>query len=176
MTAGPTPEPSAQTGEQPAEALKTEQPQEQTVPYSRFKEVNDKLTALEKKEREREAAATKEAERKAQEQGEFEKLAKERADRIAQLEADIAKREHEALRARVAAKHKLPEALADRLRGENEAELEADAKELAKLKVISDAPKTETGKSSQGDGKQPEQSRQEQKQPYRFQDARDVAW
>lgn len=85
MTAGPTPEPSAQSGEQPAEALKTEQPQEQTVPYSRFKEINEQLDKLRRKDAAREEADRKAAEQKAQEQGEWEKIAKQREAELSDL-------------------------------------------------------------------------------------------
>ncbi len=53
--------------------------------------------------------------------------------RIADLEAQLAQSKLEALRATVANRHNLPPALAGRLRGSTETELEADAKELSKL-------------------------------------------
>lgn len=74
------------------------------------------------------------------------------ADRIAELEqqvrdrdAVIAERERNLLKARVAAKYKLPDSLTARLIGEDEAALEADAKALARLVAPPKAPDTETG-------------------------------
>ncbi|MEU8133243.1 hypothetical protein [Streptodolium elevatio] len=51
----------------------------------------------------------------------------------AELRTQIAALERSNLLGKVAAKHELPEALAARLKGDTEAELEADAKELSKL-------------------------------------------
>jgi hypothetical protein len=65
--------------------------------------------------------------------GEFKTLAEARAARIAELEAAIADRDRAALLAAVASKYHLPAELAERLRGEDEDSLEADAKALAKL-------------------------------------------
>ncbi len=53
--------------------------------------------------------------------------------RVADLEKQLQESRREALVARVAAKHRLPQELADRLRGDTEAELEEDAKSLSKL-------------------------------------------
>lgn len=49
---------------------------------------------------------------------------------LQKLQADLNTAKAEALRAKVAAKHKLPPALAERLRGAMEEEMEADAKAL----------------------------------------------
>lgn len=62
---------------------------------------------------------------------EFEAATKELADKNAELEQAL-------LRERVARKHNLPDALADRLRGSTEEELVADAKALAKLVAAPD--------------------------------------
>jgi hypothetical protein len=67
------------------------------------------------------------------EQAEWQKLAEANEAKAQKLEAELARRDHDALRARVAAKHKLPEAFAARLVGQTEDELEADARELAKV-------------------------------------------
>lgn len=50
-----------------------------------------------------------------------------------QITAAAKQAQAESLRTKVAARHKLPEALAERLRGETEEDLEADAKSLAEL-------------------------------------------
>jgi uncharacterized protein DUF4355 len=78
--------------------------------------------------------ADKDAEdRKLAEQGEFQKLLEQEKARAADLEQQLKQRDHDALKARVAAKHKLPAELAERLRGETEEDLDKDAQALAKL-------------------------------------------
>jgi hypothetical protein len=86
----------------------------------------EKQYKQEKKELERLKAD--EARRKEAEMSETEKL-KARADR---LEAELTQERSERLRLKVASKYNL-DALASRLKGETEEELEADAQELAKL-------------------------------------------
>ncbi len=70
--------------------------------------------------------------------------------RIADLEAQLAQSKLETLQAQIAVKHKLPPELANRLRGTTEAELEADAKELAKL--VPAATQTRGGGADGGAG------------------------
>lgn len=82
---------------------------------------------------------------RAKEQGDFKALYEAAEARAAELESQLRKREYEALRAKVAAKHGLPAELAARLAGEDEGELEADAKTLAKLIAPRAAPDTEAG-------------------------------
>lgn len=53
-------------------------------------------------------------------------------DKIDELKGQIAATEHDELRRQVAAKHSIPDTLVDRLKGDNEEELTADAKALAK--------------------------------------------
>lgn len=65
--------------------------------------------------------------------GEFEQLAEQRAQRVAELEAELQTARLSGLRATVAAKHNLPAELASRLTGSTEAELDADAQALAAL-------------------------------------------
>jgi hypothetical protein len=82
--------------------------------------------------------------------GDFEKLADDRQAQIELLQAQIADRDAADLKRTVAAKHKLPPDLAARLVGETEAELEADAKTLAKLVGAREAPDTEAGAGARG--------------------------
>ncbi len=102
-------------------------------------------------------AAAKEATDKAtadaaRERGEWEKVAKANDTRVAELEAEIAKRDREAMIRRVASKHKLPEALAVRLTGDTEADLENDAKGLAKLIEERAVPDTGAGEGDRSVG------------------------
>lgn len=79
----------------------------------------------EKDRREREAEA-----KRLEEQGEYRALLeKERAESAA-LQAKLKQVELDRMREKVAAKHKLPEPLAERLKGESEEELEKDAKSI----------------------------------------------
>jgi hypothetical protein len=93
-------------------------------------------------------AAREEAEAKAK--GDFESLAKTAQDERDALKAELAKRDHDDLKRTVATKHKLSSELAARLVGETEAELEADAKALAKLVGAREAPDTEAGAGARG--------------------------
>jgi hypothetical protein len=98
--------------------------------------------------KERDALQREKEQREADEakaKGDYEKLAEDRQKRIDELEANEKKRDRDDLKRAVATKHKLPEALALRLAGETEAELEADAKELAKLVKPPVAADTEAG-------------------------------
>lgn len=101
------------------------------------------------------ALAKEQADAKAKEQGDFQRLyeTEKAARETAERERDEEKRS--ALRARIAARHKLPDALATRLSGATEDELEADAKELAKHVKPPAAPDTEGGKGRQDSGAKP---------------------
>lgn len=127
-----------------------------------LKALNEERDARRKAEaalRKREQAERQAETDRAIKAGEWESVAKakdaELADlhaRIAALEGEIATSQLETVRERVAAKHKLPPQLAARLRGASEAELEADARELAKVVVAPKAPNTEFGKGNGGPG------------------------
>lgn len=91
------------------------------------------------------AAKAKAATKKAEDDGNWQKLADDRAAEVETLRTQLKERDRQALITRMAAKHKLPEAFAERLKGETEDELEADAKELAKHVGVRQAPDTEGG-------------------------------
>lgn len=76
------------------------------------------------------------------EQGEYKKLADAATLRASTLEAALAARDHADLQRVVAAEHKLPDALANRLTGTTREELAADAKKLAELVATPAAPPT----------------------------------
>lgn len=103
-------------------------------------------------------ADQKRTEDAAKKQGNFEKLYEtaqttitERDARIVELEGQIAEGERATRRQAIAAKHRLTAELADRLRGDTDDELEADAKSLARLIRI-DAPDTEAGRGGRRSG------------------------
>lgn len=94
--------------------------------------------------------AQDEAKKKAEEdeaarKGEWERLAGDRQAEIDALKAQLAERDRDLLVAKVAAKHKLPPEIADRLKGQTEEDLDADAKALAKVVASRTAPDTEAG-------------------------------
>lgn len=101
-----------------------------------------------------------EAKRKAaEEQGNFQELAEQLQAKVAELTQTIADKDAElkgkeiaALRAEIAAKHRLPKELADRLQGETADEIEADAKALAKTITVKPV-ETEGGKGAKGNGR-----------------------
>lgn len=116
----------------------------------------DARKEAERKLKKREADDRKAETDRAIKAGEWEAVAKakdgEIADlitRIAELEAAIASAQLDTARERVAAKYKLPPIWAARLRGDDEASLDADAKELSKTVVVK-APNTEAGAGSNG--------------------------
>lgn len=102
---------------------------EKTIPYSRFKEVNDQRTALDArvKELETQAAALQ------QQAATFETTRKEIEGKISAADQARAVAEARALRLEVAASKGLPLTLADRLRGDKREEMEADAEGLLPL-------------------------------------------
>jgi hypothetical protein len=113
-------------------------------------------------EKEREKRRTAEARRAAEaaaasRSGEWEAVAKERERDLAEKEAeleelrkDLAQKSLDSIRVRVAMRHKLPEALVLRLVGTDEASIERDARELAKLIAPPKAPDTEAGVNGKG--------------------------
>jgi predicted RNase H-like nuclease (RuvC/YqgF family) len=104
----------APAGQQP------QQPQpEQSVPYARFKEVNDQLKSL----RDQITALTGEKEQAGQQQQTLEQ-------RLAAIEGDLTKERATNMRLKVASDKKLPAELADRLIGSTAEELAADADRL----------------------------------------------
>lgn len=127
--------------------------------------VKDRLARAEKKAREEAESATREkikqeteAER-AKQQGEFEKLYQAEQAKVADLEKQIAdlkdqaaKRDLDGIRAALAKKYGLPDELASRLAGDDEAAIEADAKALAKT-VAAKPPNTEGGAGKKTGGK-----------------------
>lgn len=99
-----------------------------------------KRREADRKRREQEQQAELARQEQLRRNGEFEQLTKTQASAIeelrAQLEqqqAEIAKRDYNELRAKVAAKHGLPAELAARIVGQTEEELNADAAQLKKL-------------------------------------------
>ena len=117
----------------------------------------DARSAAEKERARLDAIVTKaEADRrkqetaKAKEQGDWEQLATEREAELDRLKGELTKRDRDALRAKVAAKHRLPDELAERLVGDTEADMDADAATLAKMIAPRPAPDTDAGAGTRG--------------------------
>jgi hypothetical protein len=133
--------PTPNVGQGTPEELK-QQLVEAQQKLAKFEDEAFKAREKERKRKEQEAADKAALEAKLKEQGEFKTLAdnlaaeKQRLEQeIAQRDAEIAKRDHEALRAKIATKHGLAPEFAARLNGATEAELEADAIALKALVV-----------------------------------------
>lgn len=115
----------------PADPPQSQQQQQAPgpVPYERFQEVNTKFKQLEAQLAQIEADKKTAAEAKLKDDGKLQEL-------LSAREKELADERAEKLRLKVAAKKGLVgelAALADRLRGSNEAELEADADALLAL-------------------------------------------
>lgn len=97
-----------------------------------------------------------EAERKAaEEQGNYKKLYEDLLAEHNKTKDDLVKKERDALRSKVAAEHNLPTDLAERLAGETEADLKADAEKLAKLVKAPAPANTETGNGTKPPKQEP---------------------
>ncbi len=102
-----------------------------------------------------EAERTKAEQAEAVKRGEWEKVATDRQAEIDRLSGEVAKRDRDALVARIATAHKLPAELADLLQGEDETALADHAKRLAKLVKPAGAPDTEGGSANRGGASRP---------------------
>lgn len=103
------------------------------VPYARFKEINDKAKSLEERLSAIEAAQKSETDKKLAEEKKWEELA---AKRETELKTERAAR----LRLQVALAAHLPPDLADRLQGDDEAALVADAARLLQFVKPQEGP------------------------------------
>lgn len=113
---GGTPDPGKQP---PATEVQTPK----FVPYERFKEVNDRLKALEEAQSQAEAARKAQAEKELVEQKKFETLAN-------QLKSELEAERLNRIRLEIASKAGLPVELAGRLQGADEKALQADAEAI----------------------------------------------
>lgn len=115
-------------------------------------------------------------------QGDFKALYEAEQAKATDLADKLAKKEHADLQRAVAVKHKLPADLASRLIGETEAELDEDAKKLAKTVGTREAPDTEAGAGAKGatgtsDRPIPPKAKEGEKTPaYTFDGRPKVAW
>lgn len=104
----------------------------------RLKDAEARAQAAEKAQRDRDEAEKRE-------QGKWEEIAKAREDELAQLKRDIAERDLRDRKTAIAKAHDLPDEFVERLKGETDEELEADAKAIAKLLKIREVPDNDAG-------------------------------
>jgi hypothetical protein len=111
--------------------------------------VTERLQRAQRKAEEQTAKARTEAERKAQEeQGEYKKLADSLKAELEQERTRAKALELAGLRRDVAARRNLPAGLVDRLRGETEQEIDADAEALLAALPKPQAPNINAGDAS----------------------------
>lgn len=145
--------PEAQT---PAVAQTTDTgASEHMIPKARFDELNARAKAAEAELKKLQKAQTDAERKRAEEQGKFEDLYKDTQAKLEAAESAAREAEEKArqaelssLRSKIAAKHKLPDLLAERLRGDTEEEIEADAKALAETlpkAIVSTATDAQAG-------------------------------
>ena len=118
--------------------------------------INERIAKERTKAESMAAKAREEAERKAaEEQGKYQELYEAAQKRIADTEARLHAAEIASIKREVAARLNMPIALAQRLQGEDEATIEADAKELMAALPKPTAPNINSGT---GNGATPGQS------------------
>lgn len=114
-----------------------------------------------------------------------EKTKRETAEaRVVELEGQIQESRLNALRSKIAKEFNIPEGLADRIRGDDEAAMRADATEVAKNVAPPKAPETQTGNNgntnaneTRNDGDNtPKDRATNQNRTYAFQSAGEVKW
>jgi flagellar biosynthesis GTPase FlhF len=136
LTTAPEPakqEPTATAPEPKAEKKYSQEEMEQIIKDRLArKEESDKRKANEEKSKAEAEALAKNAE--------WEKLAKQREDELKAAKDQLAAKELEAKKRAIADKVKLPSAFADRLKGNSDEELEADA-----LTILAALPKNTPG-------------------------------
>ena len=121
------------------------------------RKVNERLAEERKRQEKRDAEA------EAKRRGDFEQLLSAKERELEETRAELAQERHNVLKARIAAKHSLPPELAERLQGQDEAALEADAKHLAKFAPKANGLPPASGRNpAQGSGDlSPEKTREQ---------------
>ena len=154
-------QPTAEAEQQPRDAAPTgAEPGQQTEPARTFTQadldriVAERLERAERKAQEKAEKAKADAEAKAlQEQGKFQELFEQAQAKLQEAEERARALELAGIRRDVAARLNLPAGLVDRLRGEDEAAIEADAKQLIAALPKPAAPDINAGSGAQGSSK-----------------------
>ena len=154
-------QPTAEAEQQPQDAAPTgAEPGNQTEQARTFSQADIDRIVTERlaKEKAKSEAAVKRAQEEAEakrlaEQGEFQKLYEQAQAKLQEAEERARALELAGIRRDVAARLNLPAALMDRLRGEDEAAIEADAKALIAALPKPAAPDINAGSGTQGSSK-----------------------
>lgn len=129
----------------PAEAKNTEPTTEHMIPKSRLDELNKELKAL-KQQLDAESKAKRNAEeQRLKEQGEYKTLYDSTVAELEEARSRAKMLEITSIKRDVAQRLSMPIALANRLQGEDEASIEADAKELMAALPKPAAPNINSG-------------------------------
>lgn len=128
----------------------------ETISLDEARKLRSEAASLRKRLKDAEDAAQAAADADAKAKGEWEKIAQKRQEELDALKAQLADRDLRDRKAAIAKAAKLPDDMADRLRGETDEELEADAKELAKHLRTQDAPENDTGERTPKGTKKPD--------------------
>lgn len=138
---------------------------EETISLDEARKMRAEAQSLRKrlKDAETKAQAAEENDRKARdakakEQGEWEKIAKDREAELEAIKADLAARDLNDRKTAIAKAAGLPDDLATRLQGETDEELEADAKGMAKLLRVQEAPENDAGERTPKGTKKPDKN------------------
>jgi len=129
-------EPSAGTGQEPT----TTQPQAGTESTQSTMTLEEAQAALKAARHDAASYRTRLANLEKAEQGKYKELAEAAKREADELRVQVARRDHADLQRVVAGAYKLPDSLASRLQGNTREELEADAKDLAKLITSTESP------------------------------------
>lgn len=154
-------QPTAEAEQQPQDAAPTgAEPGNQTEQARTFSQADIDRIVTERlaKEKAKSEAAVKRAQEEAEakrlaEQGEFQKLYEQAQARLQEAEERAKTLQIEGIKRDVAQRLNLPAALIDRLRGEDEAAIEADAKQLIAALPKPAAPDINAGSGAQGSSK-----------------------
>lgn len=132
--------PPAQGANSPSQGDQSSSVEALLAKIAKLEEEAFKTREKERQRKEAEQAALAQQQEQLQRNGEFQKLAEQQTATIeelkvqlAQQQTELARKEQEALRARIAAEYALPAELASRLVGATEEELKQDAATLKKL-------------------------------------------
>jgi hypothetical protein len=137
-------------GDKGREALKRERDARKAAEKER-NDLAKRIADIEKAQKDRDDADAKA-------KGEWEKVATERQAELDKLKADLAARDLNDRKTAIAKAAGLPDDLATRLQGETDEELEADAKGMAKLLRVQDAPENDAGERTPKGTKKPDKN------------------
>jgi len=94
----------------------------------------------------------------ARQKGEWEKIATDRQKELDTLKQDLADHDLKSRKETIAKAHGIPDEFVDRLKGDTDAEIEDDAKTVAKLLKAREAPETDAGAKTPAGVKKPDKS------------------